>query len=295
MYVSVQSYSRRVGAAPGDTLGDDICYFARVSNPTSQVSGLNNDKLLKYLLKHKHFSPFEMATICCQVDTTRDIARQMLRHRSFSFQEFSQRYSATETNGDRREARLQDHVNRQNSLDTDDASLIGWWNDVQDSLMASTFDAYDAALKKGLAKEVARSILPEGLTWTRLYMSGSVRSWLHYIELRTDPSTQKEFVKLYKDNPSKPMKLKDLAKMAGGYQSNRRYPNIKAKPLGYCVDIVYRTVKKPDGLTNYIHTFGEPYRKGEKWSEKPILAVASSGEVFLCGGNYKCKIEGIVN
>jgi thymidylate synthase (FAD) len=116
----------------------------------------------------------------------------MLRHRSFSFQEFSQRYSATETNGDRREARLQDHVNRQNSLDTDDDSLIGWWNDVQDSLMASTFDAYDAALKKGLAKEVARSILPEGLTWTRLYMSGSVRSWLHYIELRTDPSTQKE-------------------------------------------------------------------------------------------------------
>ncbi len=113
--------------------------------------------------------------------------------------------------------------------------------------------------------------------------------------IELDPSTQKEFVKLYKDNPSKPMKLKDLAKMAGGYQSNRRYPNIKAKPLGYCVDIVYRTVKKPDGLTNYIHTFGEPYRKGEKWSEKPILAVASSGEVFLCGGNYKCKIEGIVN
>lgn len=192
MYVSVQSYSRRIGASPGDTLGDDICYFARVSNPTSQISSLNNDKLLNYLLKHKHFSPFEMANICCQIDTTRDIARQMLRHRSFSFQEFSQRYSATETNGDRREARLQDHVNRQNSLDTDDDSLIGWWNDVQDSLMASTFDAYDAALKKGLAKEVARSILPEGLTWTRLYMNGSVRSWLHYIELRTDPSTQKE-------------------------------------------------------------------------------------------------------
>ena len=192
MYVSVQSYSRRVGAAPGDTLGDDICYFARVSNPTSQISGLNNNRLLKYLLKHKHFSPIEMASICCQVDTTRDVARQMLRHRSFSFQEFSQRYSATETNGDWREARLQDHVNRQNSLETDDEGLIGWWRDVQDGLMESTFSAYDEALKRGLAKEVARAILPEGLTWTRLYMSGSVRSWLHYIELRTDPSTQKE-------------------------------------------------------------------------------------------------------
>lgn len=191
-HVTLESYSRRQNSKAGDTLVDDIAYFARVSNPTSQISGLNNQGLINYLIRHKHWSPFEMASICCQVDTTRDISRQMCRHSSFRFQEFSQRYSATETNGDRREARLQDHVNRQNSLETDDEGLIGWWSDVQDSLMASTFDAYDAALKKGLAKEVARAILPEGLTSTRLYMSGSVRSWVHYIELRTDPSTQKE-------------------------------------------------------------------------------------------------------
>ena len=191
-HVTLESYTRRQGARAGDTLVDDIAYFARVSNPTSQISGLNNQGLINYLIRHKHWSPFEMAHLTLKLDTTRDISRQVCRHRSFSFQEFSQRYSATETYGDRREARLQDHVNRQNSLETDDEGLVGWWRDVQDSLMASTFDAYDAALKKGLAKEVARAILPEGLTRTRLYMSGSVRSWVHYIELRTDPSTQKE-------------------------------------------------------------------------------------------------------
>ncbi len=190
--VSLESYSRRHAAPAGSSLINDIAYFARVSNPTSQVSALNDEKLIKYLLRHKHFSPFEMAHITLQLDTTRDVARQALRHSSFRFQEFSQRYSATETNGERREARLQDHVNRQNSLETDDEGLIQWWSDVQDDLMSSTFIAYDEALKRGLAKEVARAILPEGLTWTRLYMSGSVRSWIHYIELRTDPSTQKE-------------------------------------------------------------------------------------------------------
>ena len=191
-YVTLESYSRRHNAPAGSSLINDIAYFARVSNPTSQISALNDEGLIKYLIRHKHWSPFQMANITIQADTTRDISRQMLRHSSFSFQEFSQRYSATETNWELREARLQDHVNRQNSLETDDEGLIGWWNDVQGSLIESTFDAYDAALKKGLAKEVARSILPEGLTRTRLYMSGSVRSWIHYIELRTDPSTQKE-------------------------------------------------------------------------------------------------------
>ena len=191
-YVTLESYSRRQNSKAGDTLMDDIAYFARVSNPSSQISGLKSQGLIDYLIRHKHWSPFEMAHLTLKLDTTRDISRQVCRHRSFAFQEFSQRYSATETNGERREARLQDHVNRQNSLETDDEGLVGWWRDVQDSLMASTFDAYDAALKKGLAKEVARAILPEGLTFTRLYMSGSVRSWIHYIELRTDPSTQKE-------------------------------------------------------------------------------------------------------
>ena len=191
-YVTLESYSRRQNSKAGDTLMDDIAYFARVSNPSSQISSLNSPGLINYLIRHKHWSPFEMAHITLHIDTTRDISRQLCRHRSFSIQEFSQRYSATETNGELRKARLQDHGNRQNSLETDDEGLIGWWNDVQGSLIESTFDAYDAALKKGLAKEVARSILPEGLTRTRLYMSGSVRSWIHYIELRTDPSTQKE-------------------------------------------------------------------------------------------------------
>ena len=190
--VSLESYSRRHAAPAGSSLINDIAYFARVSNPTSQISALNDEKLIKYLLRHKHFSPFEMSHITLQMDTTRDISRQVCRHSSFRFQEFSQRYSATETNGDRREARLQDLVNRQNSLETDDEGLIQWWRDVQDGLIKSTFSAYDEALKRGLAKEVARAILPEGLTFTRLYMSGSVRSWIHYIELRTDPGTQRE-------------------------------------------------------------------------------------------------------
>ena len=190
--VTLESYSRRQNTKAGDTLIDDIAYFARVSNPSSQISSLNSPGLINYLIRHKHWSPFEMAHITLHIDTTRDISRQLCRHSSFSFQEFSQRYSATETTGELREARLQDHVNRQNSLETFDAGLILWWNDMQSVLMDSTFGAYDAALKKGISKEVARAILPEGLTRTRLYMSGSVRSWIHYIGLRTDPSTQKE-------------------------------------------------------------------------------------------------------
>ena len=113
--------------------------------------------------------------------------------------------------------------------------------------------------------------------------------------IELDPETQKEFQELYKKNPNKPMRLKEIAKIAGGYQANRRYPNIEAKPLGWCTHIVYRTIKKSDGLSNYIHEFGEPYKKNEKWSQKPILAVAKNGEIFLCGGNYKSQIEGIVN
>ena len=120
------------------------------------------------------------------------MSRQILRHGSFKYQEFSQRYAATETNTDRQEARLQDLKNRQNSLETDDEGLVQWWNDVQDSLINSTFNVYDEALKRGLAKEVARAVLPEGLTQTRLYMTGSIRSWIHYCELRSGPETQKE-------------------------------------------------------------------------------------------------------
>jgi len=113
--------------------------------------------------------------------------------------------------------------------------------------------------------------------------------------IELDPATQKKFLELYQEIPVESLKLKELAKIAGGYQSKRAYPNINAKPIGYCIDVVYRTIKKSDGLSNYIHAFGEPYRKGETWSEKPILAVDKTGEVFFCGGNYKCEIEGIIN
>jgi len=192
MEVKLAGHSVRVGAGPDETLVDQVAYFARVSNPTSQMAGMNNERLVRYLIRHQHWSPFEMVSVNLRIDTTRDIARQLLRHRSFSFQEFSQRYSATETSMGTREARLQDTSNRQNSLETDDPDLKKWWVDVQISLMANTFDAYDAALKKGVAKEVARVILPEGLTWTRLYMSGTLRSWIHYCALRCGPETQKE-------------------------------------------------------------------------------------------------------
>ena len=188
----LEGWSQRMGASPNETLMDQVAYYARVSNPTSQISALKSDGLIKYLMRHKHWSPFEMVNICLQVDTTRDIGRQLIRHRSFSFQEFSQRYAATETMGDYRETRLQDLKNRQNSLETDDEELDQWWKGKQDEVANLAFDTYDQALKKGIAKEQVRAILPEGLTWSRLYVNGTLRSWIHYIELRTDPSTQKE-------------------------------------------------------------------------------------------------------
>jgi thymidylate synthase (FAD) len=133
-----------------------------------------------------------MVSATVKITSTRDIIRQILRHRSFSFQEFSQRYSATETTGGVRETRLQDYTNRQNSLQNDDKALDDWWVEKQRAVMGSAFEIYDQALKRGIAKEQARAILPEGLTWTRLYMTGSIRSWMHYCELRTGPETQKE-------------------------------------------------------------------------------------------------------
>tara|TARA_B100001094_G_scaffold201103_1_gene195104 strand:+ start:2856 stop:3518 length:663 start_codon:yes stop_codon:yes gene_type:complete len=196
--VKLEGWSQRMGASPNETLMDQVAYYARVSNPTSQISALKSDGLIKYLMRHKHWSPFEMVNICLQVDTTRDIGRQLIRHRSFSFQEFSQRYAATETMGDYRETRLQDLKNRQNSLETDDEELDQWWKGKQDEVAKLAFDTYDQALKKGIAKEQVRAILPEGLTWSRLYVNGTLRSWIHYIELRTDPSTQKEHRELAK-------------------------------------------------------------------------------------------------
>jgi thymidylate synthase (FAD) len=188
----LNAYTHRLNAKPGETLEDDIAYYARVSNPTSQANAQNSAKLNAYLIRHAHWSPFDMCNIVLDVTTSRDIGRQTLRHHSFRFQEFSQRYSATETLSSQRELRMQDHNNRQNSLPTDDEDLKKWWAEAQKEVARFTFEMYDKALKKDVAKEVARVILPEGLTHTRYFQNGTVRSWIHYIMTRTHESSQKE-------------------------------------------------------------------------------------------------------
>ena len=171
-----------------------IAYTARVSNPSNQFNTMTAPKLLKYLLKHKHFSPFEMVNVVMSIDTTRDIAHQIVRHRSFSFQEFSQRYAdPTKDMGFvTREARLQDHKNRQNSIEVQDFPLQNEWEIKQHNVEVHAKSTYEWAIKNGIAKEQARAVLPEGLTKTRLYMSGTLRSWIHYIDVRATEGTQKE-------------------------------------------------------------------------------------------------------
>lgn len=170
-----------------------IAYVARVSNPANQNNNQTAKKLLKYLVKHKHWSPFEMVSLVMEINTTRDIARQILRHRSFSFQEFSQRYAdASQLGFETREARLQDEKNRQSSLETDDQELKKIWEGMQAESLRYAKRAYTWALTNGLAKEQARAVLPEGLTMSRIYMNGTLRSWIHYCELRCDMATQKE-------------------------------------------------------------------------------------------------------
>lgn len=176
------------------TPGQFISYAARVSNPANQSNNLTADKLLKYLIKHKHWSPFEMVNIVMEIETTRDIARQILRHRSFAFQEFSQRYAdPTQDLGFvTRQARLQDHKNRQNSIDSSDSELKDAWEDKQDELLEQIKNTYNWAIDNGIAKEQARAVLPEGLTISRMYMNGTLRSWVHYCNLRMGVETQKE-------------------------------------------------------------------------------------------------------
>ena len=168
-----------------------IAYMARVSNPNNQSNPETAPKLLKYLMKNKHWSPFEMVNVCMEIKCTRDIARQILRHRSFSFQEFSQRY-AEALDWEIGEARLQDEKNRQNSLPTQDRELQRWWQEEQRKVVAQARFSYGAALNQGIAKEVARKVLPEGLTMSTMYMNGTLRSWMHYVDIRCDEATQKE-------------------------------------------------------------------------------------------------------
>ena len=174
---------------------DLIAYCARVSNPSNQMNNETSAKLIKYLINNQHWSPLEMVNVCLEIETTRDIAHQIVRHRSFSFQEFSQRYADPKEFGDqfvRREARLQDRKNRQNSIETDDEELQKQWLIQQDQVILAADKAYNWAIENGIAKEQARVVLPEGLTKTRLYMNGTIRSWVHYIQLRGANGTQKE-------------------------------------------------------------------------------------------------------
>lgn len=171
---------------------DFIAYCARVSNPANQNNTETSEKLLKYLVRNKHWSPFEMVSITMEIETTRDIGRQILRHRSFSFQEFSQRYAAVVDMSEPREARLQDAKNRQNSIETDNQHIHNQFKEDQVLLMEMASWIYKNALENGIAKEQARVVLPEGLTMSRMYMSGTLRSWIHYCELRTANGTQKE-------------------------------------------------------------------------------------------------------
>ena len=169
-----------------------VAYCARVSNPANQTNTETSEKLIRYLIKHQHWSPLEMVSACLEIETTRDIARQILRHRSFSFQEFSQRYAVADLGVEYKEARLQDTKNRQNSLENTDEDLAKRWEIKQQRVAELSADVYSWAIKHGIAKEQARAVLPEGITASRLYMQGTLRSWLHYIELRSGPETQKE-------------------------------------------------------------------------------------------------------
>jgi thymidylate synthase (FAD) len=202
MNVKLISYSEAAGSMPADIddIQDLIAYGARVSNPSNQTNTETSEKLIQYLAKHKHWSPFEMVSACLEIETTRDIARQILRHRSFSFQEFSQRYAnpTKELDFVLRDARMQDTSNRQNSVETDDRELKRLWQEQQQFIIRAAHSAYDWAIVNGIAKEQARSVLPEGLTVSRLYMNGTIRSWIHYIELRSANGTQKEHMDIAK-------------------------------------------------------------------------------------------------
>lgn len=185
-----------------DDLQDIVAYCARVSNPSNQINSETSGKLLDYLIKHKHWSPFEMCSATLEVETTRDIARQFLRHRSFSFQEFSQRYADIRSFNNSfviREARLQDEKNRQNSVANTDKKLSMEWNAKQNKVIKEAKAAYNWAIENGIAKEQARAVLPEGNTVSKLYVNGTIRSWIHYIELRSANGTQLEHMELARE------------------------------------------------------------------------------------------------
>ena len=209
MKIKLVSYSQHAfDPALGDSLEFEltdmqelVAYCARVSNPANQFNTDTSEKLIRYLVRNAHWSPLEMVSACIEITTTRDIARQILRHRSFSFQEFSQRYAdpVQELDFVLRDARLQDTKNRQNSIETDNLALQAWWEERQRRVIEECKNAYEWAIAKGIAKEQARAVLPEGLTVSRLLMNGTLRSWIHYIQLRSANGTQKEHILIAKE------------------------------------------------------------------------------------------------
>jgi thymidylate synthase (FAD) len=199
MNVKLISFSQAPEGWDGYDCQELIAYCARVSNPSNQMNKETSEKLIKYLIKHKHWSPLEMVNVCLEINTTRDIAHQIVRHRSFSFQEFSQRYANPQDMEEAftyREPRLQDTKNRQNSIEVQNTQLEMDWGRHQKKVLETAKEAYDWAIQAGIAKEQARVVLPEGLTKTRLYMNGTLRSWVHYIELRGENGTQKEHMEI---------------------------------------------------------------------------------------------------
>jgi len=199
MSAKLTSYSKPIDPSLADfSLLDMIAYCARVSNPENQMNVDTSEKLVSYLIRHQHWSPLEMVHVCMEIETTRDIARQILRHRSFSFQEFSQRYANVDIEHASviRDARFQDQKNRQNSIDCSDQSINETWQKMQSNVLQSSHEAYTWAIDNGIAKEQARAVLPEGNTKTRLYMNGTLRSWVHYLQLRCANGTQKEHMEL---------------------------------------------------------------------------------------------------
>ena len=203
MKVKLISYSLPTEDISSEGIDDAqelVAFCARVSNPSNQLNTETSEKLIKYLINNAHWSPLEMVSACLEIETTRDIARQILRHRSFSFQEFSQRYAnpVKDLEFVTREARLQDPKNRQNSIETTDTEIINRWNQKQNEVIDLAINAYNWAIESGIAKEQARSVLPEGNTVSRLYMNGTLRSWIHYIQLRAANGTQKEHMEIAK-------------------------------------------------------------------------------------------------
>ena len=201
MNVKLISYSQPpAGSELSDDLLQMVAYCARVSNPGNQINEATSEKLVKYLIKHQHWSPLEMVSACLEIDTTRDIGRQLLRHRSFSFQEFSQRYAdpTKDMSFIRRGARLQDPKNRQNSIDAAPQVVQDLWDIKQQEVINKAREVYEWAIKEGIAKEQARSVLPEGNTMSRLYVNGTLRSWIHYVQLRAANGTQQEHMDIAK-------------------------------------------------------------------------------------------------